>query len=295
MMLTDLATACRKSGLRVVEVGGWKTRGRPGGMKGVRGIVVHYTATSDRAKGNIPTLKTLLSGHGELPGPLSQLGLGRDGTVYVLAAGKCNHAGPADRVSHSNSYAIGIEAEHSGSGPWPKVQYDAYVALCAALSEHYGVSIENIRGHKEIAVPRGRKPDPNFDMGQFRSHVRALRNKPGEIATSVSIPPRDPRYGHRGIPAKLGEDGFWGDRTHDALMWHVKGDRLVGLTRDNVRDIQTWAGRPRTGILSKDDVKAIQAKVGAVQDGIWPRNRKSNTTLGIQRFINKRIAEANKK
>lgn len=295
MMLTDLATACRKSGLRVVEVEGWKTRGRPGGMKGVRGIVVHHTATSDRAKGNMPTLSILRSGHGILPGPLSQIGLGRDGTVYVVAAGRCNHAGKADRPSHSNSYAIGIEAEHSGSGPWSKAQYEAYVALCAALSEHYGIPIEDIRGHKEIAVPRGRKSDTNFDMGRFRSHVRALRNKPGEVAASVNTPPRDPRYGHRGVPAKLAEDGIWGGRTHDALMWQVDGDRLVGLTRDNVRDIQSWVGRPRTGKLDRDDIKAIQAKVGAVQDGIWPRNKKSNTTLGIQRFLNRRIAEANKK
>lgn len=295
-MLTDLAYAARKSGLRVVEVEGWKTRGRaPMANQAPGSIVVHHTATSAKAKGNYPTLGVILKGHGSLPGPLAHLGLGRDGTVYVIAAGRCNHAGPADALNATNSYAIGIEAEHSGVGEWPKVQYDAYVALCAALSQHYKIPVIHVRGHKEIAVPKGRKTDPNFRMGEFREAVAKLRFSDGEIASKVTTPPRDPRYGHRGTPAELAEDGYWGDRSHDALMWHVDGDRLVGLTRDNVRDVQSWVSRPRTGQFDRDDIKAIQEKVGAIIDGVWLRdpNYKSNTTLGIQRFLNRRIREAN--
>ena len=79
-MLTDLAIAARKSGLRVVEVEGWKTRGRSSMAWGApSGILVHHTATSSKAQGNYPTLNVILRGHGSLPGPLSQLGLGRDG------------------------------------------------------------------------------------------------------------------------------------------------------------------------------------------------------------------------
>ena len=295
-MLADLAVAARKSGLRVVEVPGWKTRGRSPMAGGApTGIAVHHTATSARAEGNYPTYNVILKGHGSLPGPLAQLGLGRDGTVYVFAAGRCNHAGKADDLAMSNSYSIGIEAEHPGVGSWPKVQYDAYVALCAALTEHYKLPVSRVRGHKEFAVPYGRKNDPNFSMPQMREDITALRNRGGEIANHVETPPRVPRYGHRGVPAKLAEDGLWGNRTHDALMWYVDGDRLTGLTRANVRDIQTWVSRPRTGVLSRDDVKAIQARVSAVQDGVWPRDKKSNTTLGIQRFLNRRLAENNKK
>lgn len=175
MYLTDLAAACRKSGLPVVEVGGWKTRGH-GGMARVNSVLVHYTATPNSAKGNYPTLNVIIKGHGSLRGPLSQLGLGRDGTVYVIAAGRCYHAGQtASPGIQGNSYSIGIEAEHSGTGSWPREQYDAYVKLVAALCGHYKLPASRVYGHKEAAVPRGRKADPNFDMDTFRHGVsRAL-------------------------------------------------------------------------------------------------------------------------
>ena len=306
MLLRDLDAASRKSGLRVVECAGWAGRTRPGGMSGGApcGILIHHTATSARATGNYPTLRIVRDGRGKpgtvdyLGGPLAQLGLGRDGTVYVIAAGRANHAGRTDRAASGNALAIGIEAEHPGVGPWPQVQYQAYVALVAALCEHYDIPTAQVRGHKEAAVDsrgrKGRKTDPNFDMDQFRRDVAAAR-KAGP-ATTVDVPPRDPRYGHRGTPNRLIEDGLWGGKTADALLWHVDGDRLVGLTRDNVRDVQTWAGRPRTGRLDRDDIEAIQAKTGSTPDGIWPRKpgQKSRTTLGIQRFLNRRIDEARK-
>ena len=49
--LTDLADAVRSSGLTVVEVPGWKTRGH-GPMSDVLGIVAHHTATSNAASGD---------------------------------------------------------------------------------------------------------------------------------------------------------------------------------------------------------------------------------------------------
>ena len=94
-------------------------------------------------------------------------------------------------------------------------------------------------------------------------------------------------------PAPVSEDGYYGARTHDAFMWLVDGDRLAAFTRDNVRDVQTWVGRERTGIFTRGDILAIQAKVSARQDGDWIRSTSyvSNTTLGLQRVINKRISE----
>ena len=82
MMLTDLADACRKSGLKVIEANGWRTRGH-GQMAAVRTIVCHHTAGP--STGNMPSLNTIINGRPGLEGPLSQLGLARDGTVYVIA------------------------------------------------------------------------------------------------------------------------------------------------------------------------------------------------------------------
>lgn len=171
-MLTDLADAARKSGLTVVEQPGWRTRGH-GQMSGVRSVVCHHTAGP--ATGEIPSLNVVVNGRPGLPGPLSNLALGRSGTVYVVAAGLAYHAGVVfSPPTQGNAWAIGIEAEATGTAPWPPVQYAAYTRLCRALVDHYGLTVDRVLGHKEVASPLGRKVDPNFDMKQFRAAVAAV-------------------------------------------------------------------------------------------------------------------------
>ena len=170
MLLLDLADACRKSGLPVVEVEGWRARGH-GHFAGISSIVCHHTATSLKALGDYPSLRVVRDGRSDLPGPLSQLGLGRNGTVYVIAAGVAWHAGATFYPRQDNWHAIGIEAEQDGISPWPAAQHAAYARLVAALREHYGVPLSNIQGHKEVAKPLGRKHDPTFDMTDFRRRV----------------------------------------------------------------------------------------------------------------------------
>lgn len=175
MMLTNLATIARRTGYPVVEVQGWKTRTRPGGMSDVRTITVHHTGNGG-AKGNYPSLRVVRDGRPGLPGPLAQYGLGVDGTIFVIAAGKSNHAGKSRKADYANSHAIGIEAEAEGvPGPrqeWPSAQRDSCVRLCRALVDAFtGVDVADVRGHKETAFPPGRKSDPLFDMPTFRSEV----------------------------------------------------------------------------------------------------------------------------
>lgn len=176
MLLTDLADACRKSGLPVVEVDGWKARGH-GEFIGVNTIVCHHTATSAKALGDYPSLRIVRDGRSDLPGPLSQLGLGRNGTVYVIAAGVAWHAGATFYPRQDNWHAIGIEAEADGLSAWPAAQMDAYARLVSALTEHYAIPLSNVQGHKEVASPKGRKVDPNFDMTAFRQRVRDVAKR----------------------------------------------------------------------------------------------------------------------
>jgi hypothetical protein len=183
MMLTDLATACRKSGLKVVEVDGWKSRGH-GQMTSVKTIVCHHTATAKSASGDYPSLRIVRDGRPDLDGPLAQIGLGRNGTVYVIAAGVCYHAGATFETRQNNWNAIGIEAEHDGISPWPAELVDAYARLVRALASHYKVSVANVQGHKEVAKPLGRKSDPNFDMKAFRARVAKAPAKPPKKLTS---------------------------------------------------------------------------------------------------------------
>lgn len=222
MMLTDLADACRASGLVVVERLGWRTRGH-GGMSGVRSVICHHTAGP--ASGDTPSLNVVQDGRRGLAGPLAQLYLSRSGDVYVVAAGLSWHAGVVFVPTvQSNSWAIGIEAEATGNAAWPDSQYRAYARLCRALIDHYRLPVSAVMGHKEVAKPLGRKPDPNFSMPQFRDAINALKRpeiedvfmaltdaeqheildgiramKPGVVLNSRSVNCRatqDDEYGH---------------------------------------------------------------------------------------------------
>ncbi len=177
MMLTQLADVAKRTGYPVVEVPGWRERGRPGDMLDIRTITAHHTANGG-AKGDYPSLETVRSGRPGLPGPLAQLGVGVSGTIYVIAAGKCNHAGISLKSDYENSHAIGIEAEAIGlpgaKSDWPGPQMDSYARLCAALVDEFDLSVADVRGHKETCSPLGRKSDPSFDMTAFRHRVAAV-------------------------------------------------------------------------------------------------------------------------
>lgn len=171
--LSWLADILKKEGLKTIEKPGWKTRGH-GDMKEVRGILCHHTAEAIDPNTD-PVSDLLMKGRSDLPGPLSQLGLGQDGTYYIIAAGKSYHAGkgawkPMNLVDNGNSWLIGIEAENNGlKEVWPEVQMDAYARGCAAMIRHLKLPVSSVIGHKEYAP--GRKSDPNFDMNAFRKRV----------------------------------------------------------------------------------------------------------------------------
>ncbi len=176
--LTWLPQVLKDAGLNVIEEPGWQERGR-GDVGQIAGVICHHTGGSKN--GNLPTLPILINGREDLRGPLAQLGLGRDGTFHVIAAGRCNHAGKGSwqSITTGNSSFIGIEAENTGAtndSPWPAVQLDAYRRGVAAILKHIKRGAEFCAGHKEYALPRGRKDDPDFDMVAFRAEVAKLLN-----------------------------------------------------------------------------------------------------------------------
>lgn len=286
MKLLNLADVVRRSGLRVVEIPGWRTRGGELAEGAPLTIVAHHTATSRLAAGDIPTLRILRDGHGTLPGPLCQLGLSRSGVVYVVAAGRANHAGTTFQPRQSNSRSIGIEAEHDGLSPWPAAQYAAYVALCDTLRQAYGDP--PVEGHKEVAAPRGRKSDPNFAMPAFRSDITGHRHTVDAIkdtgrVTQVAQGKVDPTP-----PPLLKVDGSWGRFTCDAWEWYLGIERNGAMDVETSSALQKWAGRPQTGALLRDDMRAIQRKLGVEPTGQWNRV----TVVAMQNFLNRRIREA---
>src|SRR4051812_23297953 len=111
--LTWLPSVLKDAGLKVATVPGWETRGH-GDMGNILGVICHHTA--GQRHGNMPSLDVVLNGRPDLSGPLAQLGLGRDGTYYVVAAGRCYHAGAGiwKGITNGNTNFIGIEAENTG-------------------------------------------------------------------------------------------------------------------------------------------------------------------------------------
>ena len=244
-----LADVLRAAGLQVVEQPGWKERGR-GDFTAIRGVVCHHTAGS--LKGNAPSLGVVTNGREGLPGPLSQLVLGRDGTFFVVASGKSNHAGPGkwQGVIAGNSQMIGIEAENTGLSndqPWPAVQMDAYIRGVAAILKQIKADAVMACGHKEYAQPKGRKSDPTFDMVAFRAAVeRAMGGKAIPETPEAVDPTRSMlRKGDMGPSVKklqqllgIKDDGNFGPKTEAKVKEFQKSK---GLVADGFVGQKTWA------------------------------------------------------
>lgn len=254
--LTWMAGALKDAGLKVAEVDGWESRGRAEMGQPLAGVICHHTAGP--GAGNMPSLGTLLNGRPDLPGPLAQLGLGRDGTFYVLAAGRCNHAGAGEWQGSplGNSRFIGIEAENTGrpDDPWPPVQMEAYRRGVAALLKQLGLDAMACAGHGEYARPAGRKSDPSFDMAAFRAGVAAILA--GTVPAPAPIPGTAPPAPAGGPPrptlrrpdcnpfvkqlqAALGvqADGFFGPKTEAAVR---EFQRRHGLVPDGIVGPRSW-------------------------------------------------------
>lgn len=247
--LTWLPRVLENAGLKVAEVPGWRGRGRAD-MPRPLGVMCHHTANPQ--SGNMPTLGLLINGRSDLQGPLSQLGLGRDGTFYVVAAGRANHAGLGrwEGITTGNASFIGIEAEHSGQSEdeWPPVQKEAYARGVAAILRHIGATEKMCCGHKEYAMPPGRKPDPTFDMEEFRRQVGLflVGRSPSPPIPALDTKQRPTiRRGSRGDAVKelqtllgLDSDGIFGPRTEAALRARQRELRLVA---DGIAGPRTWA------------------------------------------------------
>jgi hypothetical protein len=245
--LTWLPKILLDAGLKVAEQPGWKTRGR-GDVGTVKGVICHHTAGAKT--GNMPSLGVVTHGRSDLPGPLSQLCLGRDGTFFVVAAGRCNHAGAGNwqSIPTGNTSFIGVEAENTGkidgpnADPWPAVQLDAYRRGVAAILTKIRADAIMCCGHKEYALPVGRKIDPTFDMDDFRRQVAAI------MAGTAPLPSIIPAVDEENRPTlRRGDSG--------ELVKLVQ--RKVGVDADGTFDSDTEAA-----------VRAFQRDHGLVGDGI---------------------------
>jgi hypothetical protein len=258
--LTWLRDVLKDAGLKVSPVNGWEDRGL-GDVGDIVGVICHHTGVKNPKRENMPTLTSLRKGRkaepglSALPGPLAQLGLGRDGTFFLIAAGRAAHAGPGQfKGASGNRRFIGIEAENEGttSDQWPAIQLEAYQRGVAAILKHLNKDSTFCCGHKEYAP--GRKDDPSFDMQQFRASVKGfidgtLEPSPpipaAETTDSTATPPRStlrrPMKGDlvKAVQAKLkiDQDGTFGPKTEAAVRVFQRDHSLVP---DGIVGPKTW-------------------------------------------------------
>lgn len=173
-----LADVLSDAGLTVVRNSGWETRG-PSGLSPLYQLF-HHTASSRRG-GLHPARNVVVNGRRDLPGPLCNVLVWRDGTCEVIASGIASHAGNGTPLANRSS--IGWECENDGVGePWPERQLDAIARGMAAVCRHTGRPASSVYGHKETARPLGRKIDPTgIDMGAWRARIEALLSQEDEM------------------------------------------------------------------------------------------------------------------
>ncbi|WP_149180883.1 peptidoglycan-binding protein [Streptomyces sp. TRM49041] len=229
-----LVEILRAEGVRVVEYGSWRTRNRnhKGSFGPINGVMIHHTVSS----GTDASVRLCYDGYASLPGPLCHGVIAKDGTVYLISAGRANHAGagddevlravvaerelpaPNDRAADGNVHFYGFEAINLGNGrdPWPEAQLDAIERASAAICRAYGWTAASVIGHKEWT---SQKVDPRgFSMTTMRERIdRRLGAKPEQPKPT---PPPAPRY--EPFPG-----AGWFRRNPRSLIVTAMGRRLV--------------------------------------------------------------------
>jgi len=143
------------------------------GGKDIDTIVLHHTASNNGA-GDLAHMrnpKAEVSAHYMVD---------RDGKIYQLVndSKRAWHAGKSELhgvPTDVNSRSIGIEIVNDGGGktPYTDAQYKALTQLVGYLKQEYKVPMNNLVGHKDVAVPKGRKNDPsaNFDWNRLKKGI----------------------------------------------------------------------------------------------------------------------------
>jgi len=192
--LADVLKAQRPK-ITVAELPDWQQYGH-GDYGQIWGVMIHHTGS---ARADAMSIR---NGRPDLMGPLSNLHIAQDGTVTVVAAGVCWHAGrgsyPGIPTDNGNRVLIGIECawpRDTSITPatqtrerWPDAQIIAMRDSVAAILTRLGYDSSRVIAHKEYAGLAQGKWDPgNLDMGWFRGEV--AKAQAGRFVTADTIKP----------------------------------------------------------------------------------------------------------
>lgn len=165
--LAWLPDVLRSAGVDVYVMPGAETRTTRSSGLSPQGVVWHHTATGTNwADGHVAAL--LRDGRRDLAGPLSQVGIERDGTWVIVALGRANHNG----YGHWGNDSIGLEFYNDGKGEaWSPAQVESGVRGTRAILDYLGKRPATaVLGHRETDPKR--KIDPHgLDMSDVRARI----------------------------------------------------------------------------------------------------------------------------
>ena len=184
--------------LKVVELPDWQEYGHGDyRLGGIWGVMIHHTGS---ARADAMSIR---NGRPDLMGPLSNLHIGPDGTVSIVAAGVCWHAGrgsyPGIPTDGGNQVLIGIECawpQDTTLTPatqlrerWPDAQIIAMRDTVAAILTKLGLDHTRVIGHKEYAGKAQGKWDPgSLDCSWFRNEVAKAQRGEFKGKKTVRLP-----------------------------------------------------------------------------------------------------------
>lgn len=172
-------------------VGPWDMPGR--GWGDVKGQLAHITGGDLGRRTVEEYIRDIMLNDPKLP-LKSQTVIDPDGVVWLLSAGRCNHAGRVgghvrehmivadfSLTSPYDSRFRGSDADGNGftygdeciaAKAMNAKQYTALCGVHAARARHFGWTGQESVGHGEVSSARV-SADPNLDMGRFRRDVMA--------------------------------------------------------------------------------------------------------------------------
>jgi N-acetyl-anhydromuramyl-L-alanine amidase AmpD len=276
MLILDIADVLRRGGLKVVEVPGWKQNMRPASTGGFAPVanLWHHTGSKDTNPNSIADdfayAKWLADiGRSDLPAPLCQLSIARDGTIFVCAAGRGNHAGkarPSGPVpgGDGNRLYIGWEVHNNGTEGWSKAQYSAMVRAAAVTSKHYGWTANSNRAHKETSYT-GKWDPGGLNMDKFRSDISLAMQ--GEVKQDWTLADRaNPAayyVGAKGphvkwLADRLVAHGYKRFYSNGTDQFFSKGEDSAAVRAFQLK--QGWRGDDADGLPGRETIRRLAAK-----------------------------------
>lgn len=199
----EVLAAVKRSGVTYVLEPGWDDPSiAASGIWAPAYIIQHHTANGG-APGNAPSLAWVK--HNQYaPIRACHFLIGRDGTVHVVYALKCYHAGkggpghwgdgPAVQADSMNGRSFGIEVESRGLSTVPSDVDGFTTAQLAALSRLNAVLLDLLgaKGEGRVINHRtwapGRKVDTRYSDAFLRAHTAAMRGRLNAAPKPPALP-----------------------------------------------------------------------------------------------------------